>query len=149
MFRPSTAPRWKIAISVLRLPPVIAFSVSPAIARSRNAGADNDTPTLASAMPPDLRKNLRFMFLTPLADSDLPDLRSEISNRSLPLKLRRSQDQSHHLRNRIVDTGIGAGTLSLLRARSIHLTHLPLIDNIHTGTRTRHADHCLLIKLFK
>src|SRR5258708_22037117 len=80
MFRPSTAPRWKIAISVLRLPPVIELSVSAAIARSRNAGADNDTLTLASAMPPDLRKNLRFMFLTPLADLDLPDLRSEISN---------------------------------------------------------------------
>src|SRR5258705_9695505 len=144
MFRPSTAPRWKIAISVLRLPPVIELSVSPAIARSRNAGADNDTLTLAIAMPPDLRKNLRFTFLTPLTD-----LRSEISSRSLPLKLRRSQDQSHNFRNRIVDTGIDAGALSLLRTRSLHLTHLSLIDSLHPGTRIRNTDHCLLIKLFK
>src|SRR5258705_13748381 len=155
MFRPSTAPRWKIAISVLRLPPVIEFSDSPAIARSRNAGADKDTPTLASAMVPDLRKNLRFMFQTLSRSalrsvrSQISDLRSEISNRSLPLKLRRPQDQSHHLRKRIVDTGIDAGPLSLLRARSIHLTHLPLNDSIHPGTRTRNTDHCLLIKLVK
>src|SRR5262245_32749326 len=71
-------------MSVLRLPPLLVSASRPSTTRSRNEGAESVMPTLANAMPPDLRKNLRFIF-SPL----------------LPLKLWRAQNQSDDLRQRI------------------------------------------------
>ena len=91
-----------MAINVLRFPPVTVF---PKTTRSRNAGAESDTPMLASAMLPDLRKYLRFMIqlFLDLFPAKAPreftgsyslfapfaPLREE---NLLPLKLRRSQN---------------------------------------------------------
>src|SRR3954449_1874736 len=52
MFRPSTAPRWKMAISSLRR------VLAAAAARPRNDGAN---PSDSIAIAPDFRKTLRFM----------------------------------------------------------------------------------------
>src|ERR1044072_57832 len=72
-------------MSVLRLPPLIALRSWARIARCKNPGAESDMPTLANAMPPDFRKNLRFINV-PL----------------LPLKLRRAQNHADNFRRRIV-----------------------------------------------
>src|SRR5689334_8162021 len=71
-------------MSVLRRPPVTPLRSWAMIARWRKPGAESVMPTLANAMPPDFRKNLRFINL-PL----------------LPLKLGRAENHADNLRRRV------------------------------------------------
>src|SRR2546421_3606081 len=126
MFKPSTAPRWKIAIKVLRRPPVRRSRAWASTARCRNDGAVCISPKLASAIPPDLIKNLRFItknlvlctlcsVLCRAVSALSHDLRTQrtkfISSKYkvqtlLSLKFRRTQYQPHDLCDRIRDVGI-------------------------------------------
>src|SRR5258707_15494163 len=80
-------------------------------ARLRNVGAEVITPNEASAMPPDLMKNLLFiivyLFLKPSSRTHCQQRRtsppSKQSPSSLPLKFRRAQNQPGNLHHRIVD----------------------------------------------
>src|SRR5678815_4199225 len=123
MFKPSTAPRWKIAINVLRRP---LLAVWPRIVRSRNPGAESPAPTLANATLPDLRKNLRFIFIS-----------------LLPLKLRSPQDETDCFSHRVVHVRVDSWTLSSwsIQLRS-HLVRL-----FGTIWRSRNANHSRLIDL--
>src|SRR5918912_747806 len=110
MFSPSTAPRWKMAMRTLRRPPLLTPCASAA--RRRNDGTICIAPTLASATPPDLRKNLLFIF-TP----------------SLPLKFGRAQNQADDFDEfRVADSGevYGRGQ-RLLPAPSARRKHLVFI----------------------
>ncbi len=124
MFSPSTAPRWKIAIKVLRRPPVMGSRAWASKARWRNDGAESETPMLASAMLPDLMKNLLFMLVPQFRVSgfefrvsssvacELETRNSKLETFLLPLKLRRTQNQSDDLRHRIRDARFHARQLT-------------------------------------
>src|ERR1051325_2610298 len=65
MFRPSTAPRWKIAMRVFLRPFGVAVNpCASTTARFRNDGALPTSPTLANATPPCFRNSLRLLFIT-------------------------------------------------------------------------------------
>ncbi len=66
MLRPSTAPRWKIVIKVLRRPVGVTLNPSARATRRKNEGALVNAPTLASASAPCFIKNLRLLFITHL-----------------------------------------------------------------------------------
>src|SRR5512144_735333 len=76
MFKPSTAPRWKIAIRSLRRDPTAAA------ARPRNDGAK---PSDSMAIAPDFRNTLRFIW----------------ASKSETLKFRRSKPQREIVWRRI------------------------------------------------
>src|SRR4051812_11125645 len=79
MLRPSTAPRWNMAIRDLRRP--FGEAVNPCAsttARLKKDGAAPTSPTLASATPPCFKNSLRFWFM---------------AFKLLPLKLRRADDE--------------------------------------------------------
>jgi len=75
MLRPSTAPRWKIAINSLRRAPTAAA------ARPRNDGAK---PSDSIAIAPDFKKTLRFMMtleqIYECANRRIDELDFEIGN---------------------------------------------------------------------
>src|SRR4030095_15359441 len=119
-------------MSVLRRPPVTALETPPKTARCKNVGADSETPILAKAIPPDLRKNLRFIYNL---------------SRLLPLKLWCTEYQSHNLCKWIVDVCLHPGALSLQRAWFTQLVHLAIRVNARAWSWNTH--NCLFIELLK
>src|SRR6201988_3382124 len=100
MFRPSTPPRRKIALRFFLLPPVITLRAWPNTVRSRKAGAESATPTLARATLPDLIKNLRFILVS-----------LESFGHLLSLEFRCTQNQPNYLCHWIINVRFNARTL--------------------------------------
>src|SRR2546423_14257439 len=84
MWRPSTAPRWNMAMRDLRRPEGATDTPCANAVRFRNEGALPTRPTLASATLLCFKNNLRFI-TSSLFNSTQEDL--------LPLKLRRADDE--------------------------------------------------------
>src|ERR1043166_9743281 len=110
MLRPSTAPRWKTAIKVLRRP--FGATVSPCAcaraARCKNDGALPTRPTLASASPLCFMNNLLFITLDlvhcqsqPPATADGSDLHTQRSFKKLRLLARKQGRLGLLLRRRV------------------------------------------------
>src|SRR5205085_8576712 len=111
MLRPSTAPRWKMAIKVLRRPPVMRSRPCANTVRCKNDGAAVASPMLANATLLDFKKNLRFI-VTPLKlklsafsrqlSAKDPKLSAE-HFRSLSLKLGRAEYECGDARDLRID----------------------------------------------
>src|SRR5947207_1623677 len=106
MLRPSTAPRWKMAMSVLRRPLGATDSPCAKAVRFKNDGALPTSPTLASATLLCFRNSLRFI-TSSLFNSTQENL--------LPLELRRADDERGDARH--FGVADRAGGLRLLAPR--------------------------------